>query len=159
MRWRANCPGRRELFGGTTFQPYETRFGDHSGGRRMEPRHDVPTAARTFLALADDGKEAPSQRSVPRTLFALLMIAVWAFAAPLLWTSSAFGNTNTDGVALVANKDGEDDGEDNSGPGGGGSSGSGDDDDDTTTSGMAGTTGTATTDAAPAGEQPAQGQP
>src|SRR5688500_17259474 len=123
----------------------------------MEPRHEVPTAARAFLALADDGKEAPSQRSIPRTLFALLTIAVWALAAPLLWTSSAFGATNTDAVAVVASKDGDDDGEDSSGPGGGGSSGPGSgDDDETTTSGNAATTGTATTDTAK--PEPAPGQ-
>ena len=51
-----------------------------------------PTADRlagAFIALADDARPAPSQRSAPRTLCALAAGVVLALAAPVAWVSPA----------------------------------------------------------------------
>src|SRR3712207_921176 len=110
----------------------------------MNRRNEIPAAARAFMTLGNEGGDPPSQRSRPRTAFALVTIALWVMASPVLWVSNAMGSTSQDPVAVAA----KDEGEDNSGPGSDNSGpGSGDDDDATTTSGNGATTGTATTSA------------
>jgi hypothetical protein len=54
--------------------------------RANDPRCGL---AGAYLALADDPAPAPSQRSAPRALCALVAGVVLALAAPLAWASPA----------------------------------------------------------------------
>jgi hypothetical protein len=54
-----------------------------------QPTDEHPHLAGAFLALVDDPAAAPSQRSLPRGMCALVAALVLALAAPLAWASPA----------------------------------------------------------------------
>jgi hypothetical protein len=86
--------------------------------QRTSPPDRLATGPRIFLTLAQEGELAQDQRSVPRKVFVLIAVAVYALAVPLYWAATADGaSSGTPNAVLVkAADEDDDDGEDDDGP-------------------------------------------
>jgi hypothetical protein len=85
---------------------------------RSQPER-LATGPKIYLTLAQEGELAQDQRSLPRKMFVLIAVAIYALAVPLFWAATADGaSQGTPNAVLVkaADEDDDDDGEDDDGP-------------------------------------------
>jgi hypothetical protein len=88
------------------------------GQRTPAPSERLATGPKIFLTLAQEGELALDQRSLPRKVFVLIAVAVYALALPLYWTATADGASQgaPNAVLVKAADEDDDDSEDDDGP-------------------------------------------
>lgn len=86
--------------------------------RSPSPSEQLAAGPSIFLTLAGDGELAQDQRSLPRKVFVLIAVAVYALAVPLFWAATAEGASqdSPQAVLVKAADEDDDDGEDDDGP-------------------------------------------